>query len=82
MKTPRSLALAFLITASFASAAEASAADRDWVRSVEKLFARRRTSVTTPLEHRAKLAAQVAERLGHRCAIRRTENGFKVVLQS
>lgn len=80
MNTPRSIALAFLLTAGFASAADASAADRQWALRVEKLFARRRTSITTPLEHRALLARSIAERLGRKCAVVRVETGFKVMV--
>ena len=80
MNTPHSLALAFLLTAGFASAAEASAADRQWARRIKKLFARRRTSITTPLEHRARLARSIAEKLGRKCDVVRVETGFKVMV--
>ena len=78
MTAPRSLTLAFLLTAGFAS--DAGAADRQWARRVEKLFGRKRSSITTPLEHRAQLARSIAEKLGRKCEVVRVETGFKVTV--
>lgn len=77
MKTPISLTWSFLLSAGSPSAVELAEADREWSQAVEKMFNAGKTSVTTPLEHRAQLARKIARKLGCRGEITRTENGFK-----
>jgi hypothetical protein len=80
MKTELALTLAFLRTAGYAPAADASAADRQWARMVRRLFARGRRRVCTPWAHRARLAREVARQLGRTCRVIRRETGFEVQL--
>jgi hypothetical protein len=80
MNTSASLALAFLNTAGFAPAADAATADRQWARTVKRLFTHGARRVCTPWAHRAQLARGIAEQLGRACRVVRRETGFEVRL--
>jgi hypothetical protein len=80
MKTSTSLALAFLATTGFAPAADAATADRQWARTVRRLFTHGKRRICTPWAHRAQLARHIAAELGRACRVVRRETGFEVRL--
>jgi hypothetical protein len=80
MNSNATVALAFLNTAGFAPAADAAMADRQWARTVKRLFTKGRRHICTPWAHRAELARAVAEQLGRACRVIRRETGFEVRL--
>lgn len=80
MNTSASLALAFLNTTGFAPAADAATADRQWARTVKRLFTHGTRRICTPWAHRAQLARRVAAELGRACRVIRRETSFEIRL--
>jgi archaeosine-15-forming tRNA-guanine transglycosylase len=80
MKLKALIVLIPLLAVAVAPAAELVEADVQWGKAVEKMFAEGKTSISTPSEQRARLARQIAEKLGHQCAVERSGSGFRVSL--
>jgi len=82
MKTLKALIAVCLLAAVASFAAELSETDKKWSEAVEKMVAAGSATISTPDESRAKLAKEIANRLGRESKTEKTEKGYKIVVSA
>jgi len=80
MKTLK-LLIALCVVSTVVYAGELSEADKKWGGAVEQMITDGATTISTPNENRAKLAKDLAVKLGRQAQIEKVGTGFKVVIQ-
>lgn len=79
MKTLKLLFLALAVaTPVFASDADA---DQKWSQVVEKIIADGKTTISTPSEKRVEIAKQIAQKVGRKVEVTKSEAGFRIKVQ-
>ena len=82
MKLTKIILLTVGLGASGVIASELSnEADQKWTAAVEKKIQSAPTTISTPSETRAQAAKQLAQKLGRKAEIQRTESGYRIVVQ-
>jgi hypothetical protein len=71
-----------LVTAMTCNAGELSDADKKWSQAVESKIAQGATTISTPSKSRAKLAKELADKHGRPSQVRKTDTGYRIVVQS
>ena len=81
MKTIAKWFVAVTVMTSIVYGGELTEADKKWGGAVEKMIAEGATTISTPVESRAKLAKEIAAKQGRQSQIEKTSTGFKVTVE-
>lgn len=63
-------------------AGELSKADQKWSEAVQKMIAAGAATISTPVESRAKLAKELADKRGRESKVEKTDKGYRIVVQA
>jgi hypothetical protein len=80
MKKITALFLGLLLSASFAFAAEPTAADQKWLQTVEKMVIKGEKKVSTPNQGRVSLLKEWAAKKGYSTKVTKTDSSFFIEL--
>ena len=78
MKKLTAVLLSCLLLATYAMAAEPTAADQKWLQTVEKMVAKGEKKVTTTKQDRVALLREWAAKKGYSVKVTKTDAGFAV----
>lgn len=70
-----------MLAAASLVAGETDSADQKWKAAVEQKIGAGPTTISTPSEERAQIAKALAEKLGRKSEVQKTEGGYRVVVK-